>query len=48
MIYNYASNSNNNLLKISETLIQEKDLIFNIEPSTIGGEKIVNSILSFH
>jgi lysophospholipase L1-like esterase len=49
MIYNYANSKSNMLiLKISDTLIQDKDLIFNIEPSTSGGEKIVNSILSLH
>jgi len=49
MIYNYASNSKSNILilKISDILIYDKDLIFNIEPSSSGGEKIVNSILSF-
>jgi hypothetical protein len=49
MIYNYANSKSNMLiLKISDTLILDKDLIFNIEPSTSGGEKIVNSILSLH
>ena len=49
MIYNYASNSKSNILilKISDILFYDKDLIFNIEPSSSGGEKIVNSILSF-
>jgi lysophospholipase L1-like esterase len=48
MIYDYTNNTKNNILilKISDILTQENDFVFNIEPSNIGGVKIVNSILS--
>ena len=48
MIYEYTNNTKNSilLLKISNILTQDNDFVFNIEPSTSGGEKIVNSILS--
>jgi len=48
MIYEYTNNSKNNILilKISDILTQDNDFVFNIEPSSTGGVKIVNSILS--
>lgn len=48
-LYDYANNPKNNIvgvLKVSTVLTQTKDFTFSIEPSGLGGEKIVNTILS--
>jgi hypothetical protein len=50
MIYDYANNPKNNIsgvLKISGILTQGDDFSFGIEPSSKGGEKIVESILNY-
>ena len=49
MIYNYASHPQNNIssvLKVSNILTKDDDFSFGIEPSTIGGEKLVETILN--
>lgn len=49
MIYKYADNQANkvtSVLKVSTLLTHPKDFVFSIEPSSVGGEKIVNSILT--
>lgn len=49
MIYNFVSKSSNNIysiIKISNQLTQADDFSFGIEPSSDGGKKIVNLILS--
>lgn len=49
MIYTFADNPSNKItsvLKVSTILTQPKDFVFSIEPSSSGGEKIVNSILT--
>lgn len=49
MIYNYASESNNNItsvLKISGILTQSDDFTLGIEPSSTGGQKLVEAIMS--
>ena len=49
MIYTFASDPNNNIysvLKISNYLTQNEDFSFGIEPSSSGGKKIANLILS--
>lgn len=51
MIYNFAANTNNNIegvLKISSLLTKQEDFSFAIEPSSVGGEKIVESILNYY
>lgn len=47
-IYEYASDPANkisNVLKISNNLTQKNDFTMGMEPSSVGGEKIVNMIL---
>jgi hypothetical protein len=49
MIYNFVSKPSNNIyriIKISNQLTQGDDFSFGIEPSSNGGKKIVNLILS--
>ncbi len=49
MIYNFADNHQNNIysvIKISNYLTQNEDFSFGIEPSSIGGQKIADLILS--
>ena len=49
MIYNYAGESKNNItsvLKISEILTQSDDFTLGIEPSSKGGQKLVEAIIS--
>ena len=49
MIYNYASQPQNNItsvLKVSNILTKNIDFSFGIEPSNIGGEKLVETILN--
>jgi len=49
MLYEFASNPKNNiysLIKISDHLTQKHDFSFGIEPSSSGGKKIVDLILS--
>lgn len=46
MIYDYASKNNLSVLKISEVLTKSDDFSFGIEPSEIGGKKLVETILS--
>jgi lysophospholipase L1-like esterase len=49
MIYNYAKESKNNIysvFKISRILTQPEDFTLDIEPSNIGSQKIVDSIMS--
>jgi lysophospholipase L1-like esterase len=51
MIYTFAANTNNNIegvLKISSLLTKQEDFSFGIEPSSIGGEKIVENILNYY
>jgi lysophospholipase L1-like esterase len=48
-IKNYANDSSNNIqdvLKVSEFLTQPNDLVFDIEPSEIGGEKLAKYMLN--
>jgi lysophospholipase L1-like esterase len=50
MIYKYANNSNNNItgiVKISSVVTQNEDFSFGIEPSSHGGKKIADSILTY-
>ena len=49
MIYDFANNRKNNIysvIKISNYLIHNQDFSFGIEPSSSGGKKIANLILS--
>lgn len=49
IIYDYANNPKNNIynvIKISDSLTQNDDFSFGIEPSANGGKKIANLILS--
>lgn len=49
MIYKFSKNSTNNIydvIKISDYLTQSEDFSFGIEPSSSGGKKIANLILS--
>jgi hypothetical protein len=49
MIYDFANNKKNNIysvIKISDYLTQNQDFSFGIEPSSSGGKKIANLILS--
>ena len=45
LIYEYAKNNNIQVIKISNTLTDVDDFSFAIEPSSIGGNKIVNELL---
>jgi lysophospholipase L1-like esterase len=50
MIYKYANNSSNNItgiVKISSVVTQTEDFSFGIEPSSQGGKKIADSILTY-
>lgn len=49
MIYDFSENPKNNIytvIKISNYLTQDQDFSFDIEPSTTGGKKIANLIVS--
>lgn len=49
MIYDFSENPKNNIysvIKISNYLTHDMDFIFDIEPSTTGGKKIANLIVS--
>jgi len=46
MLYNYASNNDYSVLKISNILTQPDDFTFGIEPSAIGGKHLVDAILT--
>jgi hypothetical protein len=51
MIYSFAKDPKNNILgvlKISTLLTNDKDFSFGIEPSSIGGNKIVVNILKYY
>jgi hypothetical protein len=48
MLYNYANKNQNNVLRVSSMLTNSDDFSFGIEPSSIGGEKIANSILNYY
>ena len=51
MIYEYADNPKNNIydvIRISNHLTQNKDFSFGIEPSSSGGKKIADLIISIH
>lgn len=45
-LYNYAKENNVSVLRISDILVKPEDFTLGIEPSTIGGKKLVDSILS--
>ena len=48
-IYDYAKNSQNNILsvfKISNILTKKEDFSFDYEPSSTGGKKLVDTIIS--
>jgi hypothetical protein len=50
-IYSYGSDRKNNIhnvFKVSNILTDENDFSFGIEPSTSGGEKIVENIVSYY
>jgi hypothetical protein len=47
-LYNYANRQQNNVLRVSSMLTNSDDFSFGIEPSSIGGEKIANSILNYY
>ena len=44
-LYDYAKNNHISVLRISDVLFKPEDFTLGIEPSEIGGEKIVNVIL---
>jgi hypothetical protein len=46
MLYNYANKNQNNVLRVSSMLTNPNDFSFGIEPSSLGGDKIANSILN--
>jgi hypothetical protein len=46
MIYDYANKNMLSVLKISKIMTEPEDYMSTIEPSIIGGEKIVNALLS--
>ena len=49
MIYDFSNNSKNNIynvIKISNYLTKDEDFSFGIEPSSSGGKKIVDLMLS--
>jgi hypothetical protein len=45
LIYEYAKTNNIRVIKISNILTDVDDFSFAIEPSSIGGNKIVNELL---
>jgi hypothetical protein len=47
LIYEYAKRQNLRVIKISSTLKGADDFSFSIEPSSIGGNKIVNELLIY-
>ena len=47
LIYEYAKTQNIRVIKISSTLKDADDFSFAIEPSSIGGNKIVNKLLIY-
>ncbi len=46
MVYEYAGKNGFSVLKISGVLTKPDDFSFGIEPSTTGGRKLVDAILS--
>jgi hypothetical protein len=44
-LYNYAEEQKIDILQISDILTDSKDFIFDIEPSEIGGDKLVDAII---
>ena len=46
MLYDYASKNSIRVVKISSYLTQPEDFTHGIEPSAIGGEKLVAALLS--
>ena len=46
MLYDYASKNSIRVVKISSYLTQTEDFTNGIEPSAIGGEKLVAALLS--
>ena len=46
LIYEYAKINNIRVIKISTILTDARDFSFAIEPSSIGGNKIVNALLT--
>ena len=46
MLYDYASKNSIRLVKISSYLTQPEDFTHGIEPSAIGGDKLVSALLS--
>jgi hypothetical protein len=46
MLYEYANKNNYSLLKISNILTKPDDFSFGIEPSSAGGAKLVEAILT--
>ena len=48
MVYDYARKQNCRVLKISTILTQQDDFSFGIEPSSNGGKKLVEEILSVY
>lgn len=44
-LYNYAKENNVSVLRVSDILIQPEDFTLAIEPSAIGGKKLVDAIL---
>ena len=45
MVYEYAGKNGLSVLKVSGVLTQPDDFSFGIEPSAIGGRKLVDAIL---
>ena len=46
MLYDYASKNSIRVVKISSYLTQPEDFTHGIEPSAIGGDKLVTTLLS--
>ena len=49
MLYSYVNNPKNNIsgiLKVSHLLTKSNDFVFDIEPSSNGGQKIIQNILN--
>ena len=46
MLYEYANKNNYSVLKISNILTRPDDFSFGIEPSSVGGSKLVEAILT--
>lgn len=45
-LYNYATENNVSVLRISDILTKPEDFALDIEPSAIGGKKLVDAILA--